>query len=123
MNIVGIEKSSFIDYPNNICTVVFTGGCNFRCPYCHNSSAVNNIGDRIDEEEVIGFLKTITDYDGNIYITIQLGEQVWMAENLKTTHYRDGSSIPNVISGSSWANLNSGAYCYYDNNSANGDIY
>jgi len=57
MNIIGIEKSSFIDYPNNICSVIFTGGCNFRCSYCHNSSAVNNIGDTIDEEEVINFLK------------------------------------------------------------------
>lgn len=57
MNIVGIEKSSFIDYPKNICTVVFTGGCNFRCPYCHNSSAVNNIGDRIEEGEILSFLK------------------------------------------------------------------
>lgn len=57
MNILGIEKSSFIDYPNNICTVVFTGGCNFRCPYCHNSSIVNNIGDKIEEDEIISFLK------------------------------------------------------------------
>ncbi|QUH20165.1 anaerobic ribonucleoside-triphosphate reductase activating protein [Alkaliphilus sp. B6464] len=57
MNIIGIEKSSFIDYPNNICTVLFTGGCNFRCPYCHNSSIVNNTGDKIDEEEIIDFLK------------------------------------------------------------------
>ncbi len=56
MNIIGIEKSSFIDYPNNICTVIFTGGCNFRCPYCHNSSIVNNIGDKIDEEEFINYL-------------------------------------------------------------------
>ncbi len=57
MNILGIEKSSFIDYPNNICTVIFTGGCNFRCSYCHNSSIVNNIGDKIDEDEIISFLK------------------------------------------------------------------
>ena len=57
MNIIGIEKSSFIDYPSNICTVIFTGGCNFRCPYCHNTSIVNNIGDKIEEDEVISFLK------------------------------------------------------------------
>lgn len=57
MNIIGIEKSSFIDYPNTICTVIFTGGCNFRCPYCHNSSIVNNIGDKIEQEELISFLK------------------------------------------------------------------
>ena len=57
MNILGIEKSSFIDYPNNICTVIFTGGCNFRCPYCHNSSIVNNIGNKIKKDEIINFLK------------------------------------------------------------------
>lgn len=57
MKIVGIEKSSFIDYPSNICSIIFTGGCNFRCPYCHNSSAVNNIESMIREEEVINFLK------------------------------------------------------------------
>ena len=57
INILGIEKSSFIDYPNNICTVIFTGGCNFRCPYCHNSSIVNNKGNKIGEGEIIDFLK------------------------------------------------------------------
>lgn len=57
MNILGIEKSSFIDYPGNICTVIFTGGCNFKCSYCHNSSIVNNIGNNIDEEEIITYLK------------------------------------------------------------------
>ncbi len=57
MNIIGIEKSSFIDYPNHICTVFFTGGCNFRCPYCHNSPLVHNIGERIEVEDAIDFLK------------------------------------------------------------------
>ncbi|NLK91293.1 MAG: anaerobic ribonucleoside-triphosphate reductase activating protein [Clostridiales bacterium] len=57
MSILGIEKSSFIDYPNNICTVIFTGGCNFRCPYCHNSPIVNGIGEKIDKMEVIDFLR------------------------------------------------------------------
>lgn len=56
INILGIEKSSFIDYPNNICTVIFTGGCNFRCPYCHNSSIVNNAENKIEEDKVIDFL-------------------------------------------------------------------
>ena len=58
INILGIEKSSFIDYPNNICTVIFTGGCNFRCLYCHNSSIVNNVGDKIGTKEIISFLKS-----------------------------------------------------------------
>lgn len=56
MNIIGQQKSSFIDYPNKICTVYFTGGCNFRCPYCHNKDIVNNEGDNLEEEKIIEFL-------------------------------------------------------------------
>lgn len=56
MNILGIEKSSFIDYPNKIATVLFTGGCNFRCPYCHNTSLVKQEGELISEKEILTFL-------------------------------------------------------------------
>jgi len=64
-----------------------------------------------------------TDYDGNEYDVILIGDQIWMAENLKVTHYRNGDEIENVTDGTQWANLTTGAYCYYDNNAANGDIY
>jgi len=57
----------------------------------------------------------VTDYDGNVYKTIKIGEQVWMAENLRVTHYRNGDSIPIVTDNSQWTNLNSGAYCDYAN--------
>lgn len=40
MKIVGIQKTSFIDYPGEISTVLFTSGCNLRCPYCHNAELV-----------------------------------------------------------------------------------
>lgn len=52
----GHLRSSFIDYPDKISTVLFTGGCNFRCPYCHNSSIVINQGEDISEEYVFDFL-------------------------------------------------------------------
>ena len=45
---------------------------------------------------------TVTDIDGNVYETVQIGDQLWMAENLKTTHYRDGSEIPTGYSDSEW---------------------
>jgi len=58
---------------------------------------------------------TVTDIDGNIYKTIKIGDQVWMAENLRTTHYRNGDAIPNVTEDSIWGGLETGAYCNYNN--------
>ena len=66
---------------------------------------------------------TVTDIDGNVYQTVQIGNQLWMAENLKVTHYRNGDAIPNVTDNSTWAGLSSGAYCVYNNDSANADTY
>jgi uncharacterized protein (TIGR02145 family) len=62
---------------------------------------------------------TIKDIDGNTYKTIQIGSQTWMAENLKTTRYRNGVSIPNITDNAKWSNDKIGAYCSYNNNSAN----
>jgi uncharacterized protein (TIGR02145 family) len=65
---------------------------------------------------------TMTDQDGNVYKTITFGaksvdgiSQTWMAENLRTTKYNDGTDIPNVTDDVSWAGLTSGAYCSYKN--------
>jgi uncharacterized protein (TIGR02145 family) len=60
---------------------------------------------------------TMTDQDGNVYKTVTIGTQTWMAENLRTTKYKDGKSIPNVTSASEWENLTTGAYCNYNNTS------
>jgi uncharacterized protein (TIGR02145 family) len=66
---------------------------------------------------------TVTDIDGNIYKTVTIGNQTWMAENLKVTHYRDGSIIPNVTSNSSWGSITTGAWADYSNSTTNGSIY
>lgn len=58
---------------------------------------------------------TVSDIDGNVYKTIQIGTQIWMAENLKTTKYRNGDPIPNVTVDFSWAYLTSGGSCWYNN--------
>jgi uncharacterized protein (TIGR02145 family) len=49
------------------------------------------------------------------YNSIQIGDQVWMADNLKVTHYRNGEVIQNVTDKTEWLNLSAGAYCNYDN--------
>ena len=56
---------------------------------------------------------TVTDVDGNIYKTIVIGSQTWMAENLRTTRYRNGDSIQLVNSDSTWGATMNGAYCNY----------
>ena len=70
---------------------------------------------------------TLSDYDGNIYNTVQIGNQCWMAENLSTTHYASGTAILNVTDNSAWAaladNNTDDAYCYYDNSTTNVNVY
>lgn len=56
MKILGMVKSSFIDYPGKISTLVFTGGCNFNCPYCHNGPLVKGQGEELSEKEVIKYI-------------------------------------------------------------------
>ena len=56
-----------------------------------------------------------SDADGNHYAVVTIGTQVWMAENLKTTKYRNGDVIANETNNSSWFNLTQGAYCNYNN--------
>jgi uncharacterized protein (TIGR02145 family) len=66
---------------------------------------------------------TVTDADGNTYTTIQIGDQWWMAENLRTTKYRGGTPIPNVTDNAAWIALTSGAYAWFGNDEDNGDTY
>ena len=68
----------------------------------------------------------LMDIDGNVYQTIQIGQQLWMSENLKTTHYNNGDEIPTDYSDTEWADLfetSTGAYTIYDGDLANAEIY
>ncbi len=66
---------------------------------------------------------SVTDIDGNVYSTVIIGTQEWMASNLKTTRYKDGTIIPLVTDASSWLSLSSPGYCWPNNSAANKDTY
>ncbi len=66
---------------------------------------------------------TLTDIDGNVYRTVSIGGQTWMAENLKTTHFRNGETIPYIADHEQWSQLTNGACCDYDNILSNGNIF
>ena len=72
-----------------------------------------------DQDGQIGVL----DIDGNVYKTVVIGDQVWMAENLKVTHYRDGDPISKDVSKYFWMYTSNGSYCNYDNNEDKADSY
>jgi len=66
---------------------------------------------------------TIIDIDKNKYKTVQIGNQLWMAENLRVTHYQDGSEVILVTDNKIWASLQTGSYCWYNNDSINKNLY
>jgi uncharacterized protein (TIGR02145 family) len=94
--------------------------------YYVRAYATNSIGTSYGEQQSFTTLATsgtVTDIDGNVYHFITIGTQTWMVESLKTTRYRDGTSIPNVTDVSQWSNLQTGAYCDYNNTSSNSITY
>jgi uncharacterized protein (TIGR02145 family) len=66
---------------------------------------------------------SVTDIDGNVYQTVKIGKQVWMAENLKVTKYRNGDSIPDETITNAWGSLRTGAYCNAIRWEINGRLY
>jgi len=99
------------------------GAAQTRSMFIHKNDSTEIIY-RLSEVDSITFqaIGTVTDIDGNTYRTVKIGDQWWMAENLKVTHYRNGETIPEVTDYSEWLNL-SGAYCNYDNDDNNVETY
>jgi pyruvate formate lyase activating enzyme len=60
----GFQRFSLIDYPDKVCAVVFTQGCNFRCPYCHNPELVGPVSagpsNGLEEQDILAFLERRT---------------------------------------------------------------
>jgi len=102
---VDIEKTKFLNSLNNEALTTW------------QASFVKQYKELSDKRDLLkSSFGTFTDpRDGIIYKTIIIGTQTWLAENLRTTKYRNGEEIPNVTNNNEWKDLNSGAYCNYNN--------
>lgn len=71
MNICGYQKTTLLDYPGHVAATIFTGGCNFRCPFCHNADLLENPKEAslISEEEIFSFLQKRKNVLSGICIT------------------------------------------------------
>lgn len=87
--------------------------------YYYDGWVWDKVASRTNLLSIIEYLQNgVTDICGNNYQTILIGNQVWMAENLATTKYNDGTSIPNVTDPTDWAALTTAGYCWFQNDSA-----
>jgi len=84
--------------------------------YYYRAYATNSSGTTYGQE--YHFITPVTDTEGNVYQTVKIGDQVWMAENLKTTKYNDQATIPNVTENNDWIALTTDAFCWAQNNEA-----
>jgi len=75
-------------------------------------------GCKKSEEVLFTTAEPVTDIDNNTYSAIKIGTQIWMADNLKTTKYNNGTSIPAVKVSTAWFNRSTPAYCWYNNDSS-----
>jgi uncharacterized protein (TIGR02145 family) len=94
--------------------------------YYVRAYATNSAGTTYGPEYILRTYEgTVTDYNENNYWTVLIGDQIWMAENLRATHFEDGTAISQVDSDTDWENLsmNDKAYCWYANNTSNRDLY
>jgi len=82
------------------------------------------IMDTPNSDKTVTFnLISCTDGDNNNYPVVEIGSQTWMAENLKTTKYNDGTAIPNITDNTAWEALTTGGYCDYNNSPSNSITY
>ncbi len=83
--------------------------------YYIKAYATNSSGTAYGNAESFKTGGMITDIEGNVYNTIEIGNQTWMAENLKTATYNDGTTIPLITNDNQWINLTTPGYCWYNN--------
>ncbi len=86
--------------------------------YYLRAYAINEVGKAYGDSIAFNTLptySTVTDIEDHTYITMEIGTQTWMAENLRATKYNDDTEIPLVTSSSTWTGLSTPGYCWYDN--------
>ena len=126
-NLSGDRDTFFVNMIPGIYRISWSDIAGWSTP--SSSSNTLNTGATITFDGVYGRIfgsdstGTVMDADGNVYRTVKIGDQWWMAENLRVTHYQSDEAIPNVTDGISWGNLHTGAYCDYDNDTSNSAVY
>ena len=107
-------------------------GLTSNTAYTYRVYAYNAAGNSLQYSNEINITTTnggggggssVTDIDGNIYPTVLICNQRWTAKNLDVSHYKNGDVIPQVTDPMQWSGLTTGAWCYYNNDAANGPIY
>lgn len=91
--------------------------------YYTRAYATNQLSTVYGNEVSFSAVGSVTDIDGNEYEIVLIGDQVWMAENLKTGTYNNGTVIPKVTDDTDWFNLTTGAHAWYGNSEANLNTY
>ena len=114
-----IEVSGVIDSPTRKTHYIITIDAKLNGSISPIGISVDETSESISMVLSNGEVKTdvMVDVEGNYYNTVKIGEQVWMAENLRTRKYNDGSEIPLVTNNTDWDNLTSPAYAWYNNDS------
>ncbi|MDR0923150.1 MAG: anaerobic ribonucleoside-triphosphate reductase activating protein [Hungatella sp.] len=81
MKLCGLQKTTLLDFPGHVAATIFLGGCNFRCPFCHNSELIGSEAESIfSEEEILGFLNKRKGILEGVCIT---GGEPTLAEDLE----------------------------------------
>ncbi len=122
------EDGSGIGSFNTILRGLTSSTTYYARSYAKNSNGVVVYGNEVSFTTSLPGLRcpgtpTVTDIDGNIYNTVQIGNQCWTQSNLKVSKYRNWDTIPTGLSDSAWFNTTSGAYAIYINDPVNDSLY
>jgi len=100
------------------------GWCDEPVYGCTDPEAINfDPESNFNDDSCVYPYGTVIDIDNNEYSTINIGDQEWMAENLRVTKYKNGADIPTDYSNAQWVNLYTGGYSAYNNSSEESEIY